>query len=117
MSFDPVFSSWAKSRDASVSEEAKLRDSFTAELEKIDAFLASGGHTFLCGDTWSIADCILVPRLYHITEVARHFKGYTRFEEMPALQRYMKKAFGSDVFKATDYPPEFIHQGWSKYFQ
>lgn len=110
-----VFSEYAKNQDAS--KEAELEAKFTAELQKIEDFLGKSPGAFLCGDSWSIADCVLVPRLYHITVVARHYKRYSKYEEMTNLVKYMDNAFSTDVFKATDYPPEFILHGWAKYFQ
>ena len=70
----------------------------------------------LCGDSWSMADCALVPKLYHITTVARHYMKYDKFDDFPNLYRYMKTVFSSDVFKATDYPKDWILTGWTKYF-
>ena len=70
----------------------------------------------LCGENWSIADCVLVPRLYHLTTVARHYKHYDQFDQFPQLSRYMETTFSSQVFKATDYPREWILTGWAKYF-
>lgn len=110
-----AFSEWAKNSDTS--KDAELESKFTSELEKVDKFLEKSPGAYLCDDTWSIADCVLVPRLYHLTTVARHYKKYTKFEGMPHLMRYMETAFSSEVFKATDYPREWILVGWAKYFQ
>ena len=110
-----VFSEYAKNQDKT--KDAELEAKFTAELERVDQFLGKTPGAFLCGDSWSIADCVLVPRLYHITVVARHYKNYNKYENMQNLVKYMDTAFATDVFKATDYPPEYILQGWAKYFQ
>lgn len=71
----------------------------------------------LCGQNWSIADCALVPRLYHITTITKHYMKYDRFDQLPNLSRYMQTAFSSQVFKATDYPAGWILTGWAKYFR
>ena len=110
-----TFSAWAKNSDPNLDKE--LEDKLTAELEKIDAFLGNGLGPFLCGEQWSVADCVLVPRLFHITEVARHYKNYSKWESMSNLSRYMQTAFQSDVFQATSYPAEYVLAGWAKYFQ
>lgn len=111
-----VFSAWAKNKDPAL--DAELQAKLTAELEKIDKFLEKSPGTYLCGDSWAIADCVLVPRLYHILTVARHYKNYNPdFESMPHLKKYIDTAFSSEVFKATDYPPEYILKGWAKYFE
>lgn len=108
-----LFSAWAKHfKDSSASQA-----DFTAELQKIEAFLAKGTGPLLCGAAWSVADCSLVPRLYHITAVADHFMHYSKLKDMPNLARYMQYAFSTDEFTATDYPREWILKGWAKYFQ
>ena len=110
-----TFSEWAKNTDTG--KDAELESKLTSELEKLDKFLEKSPGAYLCGDAWAIADCVLVPRLYHLTTVARHYKKYTKFEGMPHLMRYMETAFSSEVFKATDYPREWILVGWAKYFK
>ena len=110
-----VFSAWVKNSDPKLDKE--LEDNLSAELQKIDDFLGKGAGTFLCGDQWSVADCVLVPRLFHISVVARHYKKYSKWETMANLSRYMDAAFKSDVFLATDYPPDYVLAGWAKYFQ
>lgn len=110
-----VFSAWAKNSNAS--KNAELEAKFTAELKKIDDFLSKSKHAFLCRDSWSIADCVLMPRLYHLTTVARHYKKYTEFEKMSSLWGYMVRAYATREWKETDYPPEYILADWAKYFK
>lgn len=110
-----VFSAWAKNQDTS--KEAELLANFEAELDKVDKFIAKSPGAYLCGDAWAIADCVLVPRLYHLTTVARHFKKWNKFASYRSLTKYMDTAFSSKVFKETDYPAEWILEGWKKYFQ
>ena len=110
-----VFAEWAKNKNTS--KDAELEAKLTAELTKVDKCLEKSPGAYLCGDSWAIADCILVPSLYHLTTVAQHYKNYTKFESMPHLMHYMETAFSSDVFKGTDYPREWILKGWAKYFQ
>lgn len=110
-----LFSAWAKnSKDPGASQ---AEAAFTADLQKIDSFLGKHGGPMLCGKEWSVADCTMVPRLYHITTVASHFLGYTKYKDMPNLNKYIQYAFSTEEFKATDYPPEWILTGWSKYFK
>ena len=109
-----LFGTWAKHSKEATAAEAEAN--FTAELQKIEDFLAKGSGPLLCGASWSVADCSLVPRLYHITTIADKFLNYSKYNEMPNLMKYMKYAFESDEFKATDYPREWILKGWAKYF-
>jgi glutathione S-transferase len=109
-----VFSTWIKNQDKSKDKE--LEDALTAELQKINDYMGTHSWSFLCSDQWSLADCALVPRLYAIDTVARHYKGYTKIDQLPNLRQYMDMTFATDEFKATDYPQEYIIQGWAKYF-
>ena len=108
-----LFSNWVKIKDEST--EKDRREKFTEGLRKMDTFLSKTTSAFLCSDQWSIADCVLVPRLYHIFVVATNKMDYHEFDKMPNLKGYMEHAFSSDIFKATDYPIEYILHGWAKY--
>lgn len=110
-----IFSNWAKHSKDENSQEAE--EAFTAELQKIDDYIGQHPYALLCSDHWSIADCVLVPRLYHIITVASHYLKYDKFTHMRNLLTYMETAFNSDAFKATDYPAEYILTGWAKYFE
>ena len=109
-----VFGAWAKNSDKS--KDAELKDTFVAELSKINKFLVANGGPLLCGKDWSIADCHFAPRIYHIQAVAKHYLKYTGVGEMPGIKAYMDYAFNSDLFKSTGYPEDHIFQGWAKYF-
>lgn len=110
-----LFSAYAKHFKEPAAAEAEAK--FTAEMEKIDSFLGKGQGPLLCGSDWSVADCALVPRLYHISTVLEHFMGYSKHKQMSNLTKYMEHAFATAEFKATDYPKEYIIAGWAKYFQ
>lgn len=109
------FSKYAKHFKGAANKE-ELEKAFTEELKKIDALLAKGPGPLLCGAAWSVPDCYLLPRLYHIRAVAQHYMKYTAFSDMPALLRYMEHGFSSAEFKDTSYPEDYILQGWAKYF-
>ena len=108
-----TFSAWIKNKEESNNTELEV--AFTAELQKINDYLGRHSWVFLCSDQWSIADCVFVPRLYHIKTVAEHYRGYTKHQEMPNLVRYMETVFSTEEFEATSYPQEYIIQGWAKY--
>ncbi len=110
-----LFVAWAKHAKEPIASKAEAE--FTAELQKIDSFLAGGAGPLLCGENWSVADCTLVPRLYHITAVAEHYLHYSQHKNMANLVKYTEFTFSSQEFKATDYPREWIIEGWKGYFQ
>lgn len=108
-----MFAAWIKNQDSSKDDE--LRDAFTAELVKINEYLGKHSWSLLCSDQWSLADCALVPRLYHIQIVTEDFKGYNPFKDYYNLQKYAEFTFNTEVFKATDYPREYVIHGWEKH--
>jgi glutathione S-transferase len=110
-----IFVAWVKQHDDPTAAEAEAK--LTADLEKIDNFLGKYDGPLLCGKQWSMADCTFAPRIYHITTVASHYLGYTKYKDMPNLNRYMEYVYSSEEFKATDYPAEYIPTGWAKYFK
>ena len=110
-----LFSAWAK--HCKDSEGPAAEKAFTEELQKINDYMGKNPGPLLCGESWSVADCALVPRLYHITTVAEHFLNYSQHKDMPHLQKYMQYAFHTEEFKATDYPAPWILTGWAKYFE
>ena len=107
------FSAWAKHCKESSAQEHK--DAFITELKRVDDFIGKSGGPLLCGEDWSVADCALIPRLYHIDSVATHFLNYN-ITDFVNVKRYMDHAFATKEFKATDYPREWILTGWAKYF-
>ncbi|XP_064397323.1 uncharacterized protein LOC135344129 [Halichondria panicea] len=107
------FSAWAKHFKDPNAQEAK--DAFVAEMKKVDDFVSKSG-PLLCGSPWSVADCALVPRLYHMQTVADHFMGY-KIDQFNNVKRYMDYSFATEEFKQTDYPREWILTGWAKYFK
>lgn len=110
-----AFGAWAKGNKLENVKE--LEAAFVAELKKIDHFLSESSGPFLCGESWSVADCALVPRLYHIDTVAKHFLHFNQMDSFRHIKQYMEHTFSSKEFKETDYPQEWILTGWSKYFK
>ena len=110
-----LFSAYAKHFKEPEAAEAEAK--FTAEMWKIDAFLGKSEGPLLCGAGWSVADCALAPRLYHISTVLEHYMSYSKHKEMANVTKYMQHVFSTPEFKATDYPKEFINTGWAKYFK
>ncbi|XP_003386053.1 PREDICTED: glutathione S-transferase DHAR1, mitochondrial-like [Amphimedon queenslandica] len=108
-----AFSAWIKNTDDS--KDSELKEAFEAELEKINNYMGRHSWSMLCSDSWSFADCVLAPRLYHIQTVAEDFKGYTRLNEYYNLKQYMDTVFLSEEFVSTCYPREYILKGWAKY--
>lgn len=112
-----VFSKYAKNFKNAEANTAELEQALTQELSKIDTLLAKGPGPLLCGATWSVPDCYLLPRLYQMRIVALHYMQYTAFSDMPALSRYMEHGFATAEFKDTSYPEAYALQTWAKYFE
>lgn len=111
------FGKYAKNFKNTAANKEELEQAFTQELRKVDSFISQGPGPLLCGATWSVPDCYLLPRLYHIRAVASHYISYTAFTDMPALSRYMEHGFSTAEFKDTSYPEAYILHGWAKYFE
>lgn len=79
--------------------------------------MGRNSYLFLCSDQWSLADIALVPMLYVCKTVAGHYKGYNKFDLFPNLKQYMENVFATPEFQSTDYPTEYIIQGWAKHFK
>ena len=109
-----TFSAFAKNKDASQTEE--LKRVFIEEVKKINDYLSKRKGPLFFEQQWTVADCMLAPRLYHIKAVSEHYLKFDPFSDAGALTTYMEYVFSSKVFKATGYPVEFIYGGWAKYF-
>ena len=90
--------------------DVELKKGLTLALCNLDAYLSKSGK-YLAGSELSIADCFLLPKLYHMREVAGHFKGYEVPEQFEALEQYMYA--GSDLMYAVAPTPAMVRWGWS----
>ena len=72
-----------------------------AELARLDAFLAAAGTRFLCADSPSHLDCLVLPKLQHIRVACGALKGLDIPCHLVALWRYLAAAYDSELFRRT----------------
>jgi chloride intracellular channel protein 2 len=84
-----------------IKDVATSPTALVAELQKLNDYLASSPHKYLCRDGPDHLDCIMLPKLQHIRVASRDLKGFEIPHEMTALWRYMDMAYHTDVFTQT----------------
>jgi hypothetical protein len=83
-----------------------------AELQKLNDYLASSPHKYLCRDGPDHLDCIMLPKLQHIRVASRELKDFEIPNELTALWRYMDKAYHTDEFTQTCPSDQEIVSHW-----
>jgi len=72
------------------------------ELHRLNAYLLSSGHRYLCSDDHlTHLDCIMLPKLHHIRVVAGALRDFRIPAELRGIWRYMEAAYKSDLFFKT----------------
>ncbi len=72
---------------------------------------------YLLGDSVSLLDCSLAPKLYHLDAAVGKFHPEARkklLEECPAVKEYSDRIFQHEAFKATKYDPAVVEWGWTE---
>ncbi|XP_065189897.1 uncharacterized protein LOC135820786 [Sycon ciliatum] len=112
-----VFSAFAglmKNKDVSVREELEQR--LVKELELVDSWLGSNPGKFLCcGDTLTLPDCSLGPKLLHIRVAGQHYRNFVIPDRLANLHKYMEALFGTSAFKESACTDSEIIHGWSRF--
>lgn len=72
-----------------------------AELQKLNDYLASSPHKYLCRDGPDHLDCLMLPKLQHIRVASKELKGFEIPAELTAFWRYMDTAYHTDIFTQT----------------
>ena len=106
--------SYAKAEPAN---EDTAKSVLVEELKKFNDYLASRcPDGFICGSAPSAADFEIAPKLLHVTEVGRHYKGFEIPQEFTALHCYMQHVKEQAIFKQCAPSKEEIIAGWKKHF-
>lgn len=87
-----------------------------AKLEQLGQHLSGlPKDSFLCGPSFSMLDCRVVPQLYHLQVGIDRFKhGIPNLaQDYPQLYSYMQRCFARPSFQASQYPAETVLWGWS----
>lgn len=84
------------------------------ELTRINTFLDKTGYRYLCGDTISNLDCLVLPKLQHIRVACKAMKDFDIPGNMKAIWRYLGQAYTSTTFRKTLPSDQEIVFHWSQ---
>ncbi|XP_064604699.1 chloride intracellular channel protein 5-like isoform X2 [Liolophura sinensis] len=104
-------------KNSDPSQTAQLKEALTAELRKLETFLASPKHKgkYLLGNNLSELDCSLLPKLKHLLVAGSHYRNYFIPDDMVYIHKYLKNGLESTCFQAVCPPDaEFVH-GWKRH--
>lgn len=101
----------AKDSDAEKHKHKQLSD----ELGRINQFLTENDRQFLSGDTITIPDCQLLPKLYYIRIAGKYFKQFEIPERFEALKRYLEAGDLDESFQDSKCSEKEIIEGFKRY--
>jgi glutathione S-transferase len=117
--FFPAVARYLKSTENGSESDLGLKENLETALGKLEAQLAGEGKTgpFLAadGEQFTLLDCSLAPKLYHMSVGLNAFKENAIDVEtsFPNVKAYMDAVFDRDSFKDALYPEETVIWGWS----
>lgn len=82
------------------------------ELHKLNDYLMTSPHKFLCRDGLDHLDCLMLPKLQHIRVASRDLKGFEIPADLKGFWRYMDAAYHTDVFTQTCPSDQEIVSQW-----
>jgi len=92
-------------------EEGELKEALEASLQKLADHLESTDGDFLCGEDFTMSDCSLAPKLFHLQTGLKAFKD-NAVTIPEAVAKYTELVFARPSFVETRYPEETIVWGW-----
>lgn len=98
-----------------IKDVSRSPESLLAELHKLDDYLQSSPHMFLCRDEEDHLDCLMLPKLQHIRVASAAYKNFEIPESMKGLWSYLATAYSSYIFcKTCPSDQEIMHHWQSK---
>lgn len=93
-------------------DDLLLQENLRTVLVEMELHLQS--NAFWCGEHFSLQDCRLAPKLYHMQTGIKAFKGnaISISEEFPVLNQYMDSLFTRPSFQKSLYPESVVQWGW-----
>lgn len=109
--FFPALAKFIKSP----THQPDLEKNFLEQAKKLNDYLESKKSKYFSGDTISLVDFNLAPKLYHMDATLEKFypKVHEKVKNMKGLKDYMATMFEEEAFKACAYPKETVVWGWS----
>lgn len=111
----PVFMAFARYCKCTESgeQDTELKKALLLALCTLDAALSKTPGLFLCGSSPSMADCFLMPTLYHISIAGKAFKDFEVPVQFESLHQYMDGTFATPLFSACAPEPAMVRWGWA----
>ena len=97
-------------------EKAKLKQ-LLDELKKLDQFLVDNERQFLSGDSITIPDCQLMPKLFYIRVAGKYFKKFEIPDDLSALKRYIEAGDLDESFQDSKCSEKEIIEAFKRYVQ
>ena len=113
--FFPAVAKYLKHTPDGDEDDSELQTSLRNALQKLDTHLSEiEAGDFLCGEAFTLADCSLAPKLYHMMAGLKGFKNdaIDVATDFPAVQKYMDVVFARQSFVDSRYPESTIIWGW-----
>jgi len=112
----PEIAAYTKNTDSSKDDELKLNLQMALTRLRTHLFSLPVDTRFLAGDTPSLLDCDLLPKLYVLQNATKHFKGYSLDDMMVTddVRMYYERASALPPFVDSCYPPDVCIWGWQQ---
>jgi glutathione S-transferase len=117
--FFPAVAKYLKHTPDGDDEDLELKANLESALQKLETHLTRVDRTgpYLVGDgeSLTLADCSLAPKLYHMQTGLKAFKdsAIDIGSTFPSVQAYMNAMFARQSFVDALYPEETVLWGWS----
>ena len=114
--FWPELAAYTKNTDSSKDEELKLNLQIALTRLRTHLFSLPVDTRFLAGDTPSLLDCDLLPKLYVLQNATKQLKGYSLDDLMPTddVRMYYERGSTLPPFIQSCYPPDVCLWGWQQ---
>lgn len=95
-------------------KETALKESFDVSLDGMEKIMADGG-TYMCGDSFTLADVSCLPFFERMAATLPHFKGYTfNKQRHPKIVAWMDRTFERKSFNNVKLDEADIVKGYEK---
>lgn len=109
--FFPAVARYLKHTPDGDDDDVELKENLEAALQKLEDHLTGD---FLCGDEFTLLDCGLAPKLYHMKVGLKAFKSGSIDvkSKFPKVNKHMETVFARSSFEKSSYPEDVVVWGW-----
>jgi len=111
----PVFMAFARyCKNTDADNDDELKKALLLALCTLDAALSkTRPGPYSCGAVPSMADCFLLPALFHVSIAGKAFKEFEVPPQFESLHQYMDYAFATPLFAGCAPAPAMVRWGWA----